>query len=628
MRALYLILLLFTGILPVNADYAVLYPPITIQDQDIQDSEEIEKKIYSDFNVLEELLLNGKRDEALQLAEKNLSLARELNNEKLLAELLAGLGWHWEYEGNYAKALNYLYEAAELMKLNNMKLMLADVLNIIGNCEARLLNYQKSVEAYTDAMKIFRELEDVPGITFSLNNIAITFEQMGNEQKQLEYYNKALEFARENGFDHGQALALANIGAYYLENEELDRADELLREALLINQKTDRIDFNGFIYFKLAEVDKERGDFKRALEKAERALEIASQIQLGGDILKATILKADIKNRIGNSKEALELINQAMEQSRELGNKPLEIQALKIKSEILKSMGRFEDSVTALEKHIELYKDSDDEKAKRVVHEMQARFDLDQKENQIDLLNSRAEIKELQLQQKETVQAVLIAGLILALLGLSTIYYFFRSSTKARREIAEKNNALEDAYAKMEHLANSDTLTGLVNRRAFHDILNYEQNRQERTDMPMCLVIADIDRFKLINDNYGHDIGDQVLIWLAAIMRGKIRAQDTLCRWGGEEFLILMPDTTLEQGVHSAERIRETLQTVRFRQFGVELDVTLTFGVAQFNRDDDPRTIINQADQALYRGKHMGRNAVIPFTADLFSDKDQVALNG
>jgi two-component system, cell cycle response regulator len=154
-----------------------------------------------------------------------------------------------------------------------------------------------------------------------------------------------------------------------------------------------------------------------------------------------------------------------------------------------------------------------------------------------------------------------------------------------------------------------DGLTGLWNRRYLDAQTVVEHSTSRRTGEPLSCIMADVDHFKLINDQYGHGFGDEVLRRIGQILTEHARPQDVCCRYGGEEFAILMPGTSLEIAAVVAERLREAVESLVFYYCDKPVKVTCSFGVAQL-RDKVPPTILELADEALYQAKSGGRNRV------------------
>lgn len=181
--------------------------------------------------------------------------------------------------------------------------------------------------------------------------------------------------------------------------------------------------------------------------------------------------------------------------------------------------------------------------------------------------------------------------------------------TKVRNQIAMQNALTELAVRNdvLEHLAARDELTGLSNRRTLDETLALEVARAERYDRPLSIIMLDIDRFKAVNDTHGHPAGDSVLIETAERLRASLRISDIPGRWGGEEFMIICPETGLDTAAQLAERLRQKYETTAFSGVG---SLTASFGVATHRKGRLAKDILRSADEALYRAKQAGRNQV------------------
>ncbi len=164
---------------------------------------------------------------------------------------------------------------------------------------------------------------------------------------------------------------------------------------------------------------------------------------------------------------------------------------------------------------------------------------------------------------------------------------------------------------KLEEMATTDKLTGAANRQVFDMLFNQCVKQAKRRDMPLSTIMFDIDRFKRVNDTYGHATGDLILKAVTRTAKIHIRDSDTLCRWGGEEFLILLTDCNLEQAETVAEKIRRNIETDRsVVHSGQSISITASFGVTQLRDEDTLSDIIIRADGALYAAKDNGRNRI------------------
>ena len=160
-------------------------------------------------------------------------------------------------------------------------------------------------------------------------------------------------------------------------------------------------------------------------------------------------------------------------------------------------------------------------------------------------------------------------------------------------------------------MANTDSLTGLSNRQAFLHRAEKEFSRARRYARPLATVMIDVDHFKSINDRYGHAVGDKVLREVSAICQCSLRGSDLLGRVGGEEFVLLLPDTPQSNAIYVAERMREQLAKTFIDVDGIVVNITASFGVAsQCEADINFNSILERADEAMYHAKHDGRNKV------------------
>jgi diguanylate cyclase (GGDEF)-like protein len=175
--------------------------------------------------------------------------------------------------------------------------------------------------------------------------------------------------------------------------------------------------------------------------------------------------------------------------------------------------------------------------------------------------------------------------------------------------IAMRNAELHD---RLRAQATLDPLTGCHNRRGFDEVLANELSRALRHQQPLSLVFLDIDHFKRINDDFGHEVGDQALQRIGRVVRHTFRASDSACRYGGEEFALVFPSTSKEDGLAMAERLRELVESLP-PTAEVPRSMTASFGVAAFPDDGaDSAALIRSADRALYQAKANGRNRVEP----------------
>ena len=211
--------------------------------------------------------------------------------------------------------------------------------------------------------------------------------------------------------------------------------------------------------------------------------------------------------------------------------------------------------------------------------------------------------------------------------GLSTFFYYFNTmvalgmqifcSILFALEIRYMKRQLEEENRTLGEIASHDPLTHLLNRRSMNAHLKSAlENGLERQQM-FCLILADIDDFKNVNDTYGHDCGDEVLIAVADVISGNVREKDYVCRWGGEEILILL-QADLGTAIQAADRIRREIAGTIVKYKDKEVRVTITMGISGYVQGETIRSMMDKADKNLYYGKKHGKNQVV--TSDSNSD--------
>ena len=200
---------------------------------------------------------------------------------------------------------------------------------------------------------------------------------------------------------------------------------------------------------------------------------------------------------------------------------------------------------------------------------------------------------------------------VLAACSLAAITYLTGEMSRLRSNLKRQKEELQAALSTIRTLATIDELTALANRRHMKEILEAAERRQGNGEGQTCLALLDIDHFKLINDRFGHAGGDAVLRTFASAARAELRQGDALGRWGGEEFLLLLPDTAHGVAAAVLARIAQRVGTIRVAELGVELQVTFSAGLVERFHDEPFADTIARADHAMYRAKQAGRNQVV-----------------
>lgn len=181
-----------------------------------------------------------------------------------------------------------------------------------------------------------------------------------------------------------------------------------------------------------------------------------------------------------------------------------------------------------------------------------------------------------------------------------------------RGKLRDRNHELRQAMEKIQELVNVDALTGVYNRRRLFEVISEESNRYSRSPGSFSICLLDVDHFKTVNDTHGHQAGDCILRSVAQCVAKGLREIDCFGRYGGEEFLIILPQTPLSGAWIKAERVRESIEALAFPGLNQSIKITVSIGIAEFQCGESTDDTLARADKALYDAKHGGRNQVMP----------------
>lgn len=470
-----------------------------------------------------------------------------------------------------------------------------------------------ALDAYLAALAHSQRAGDTLEVAKTAGNIGNLYNTLGDLDAADRFHAQALTGFREGGHEPGVAGSLINLGSVAAKRALAAEREGDAGQARIQNQRLH--DFNREALALFTRLGNERGiayaasnvglaldrlgDPAGALPYHERALAIRAAV---GD------LHGQVNSRITLAGSALALgqpasadghldAAEALLEGNPGASAGLLLEVVRQRVIVAEARGDFR---RALAQQREVTRLQDELAARghaERVAEIQARFDSDRQARQIELLRSAGQIQTLQLQrQRLWLGVVLLASVLLAVLA-AVSYRRLRLGHRVAREL--------------ERAARTDAVTGLANRRAMLERLDQELERSRQTGQPLTLVMADVDHFKAINDRHGHDAGDTVLVAIGERLASTLRSQDTLARWGGEEFLLLLPATGPQGGHAIAERLRRAISAVPFTVAGEPVGLTITQGLATARPGMDAQSLIKAADQALYEGKRRGRDQVV-----------------
>ena len=461
------------------------------------------------------------------------------------------------------------------------KLKMASALSWLGAAQTQCSEYRAALSTLDQAIKLFYEMGHPERIGHACNYIGIVHEELGDLDEAFVFYRRALEAAREFGDNALRGRILANMGESFVDKGEFDRAMPDLRDAALALESTKEYSLLGWVLCAIARIHLGRNDLDQAgqwFEKARVSAERGRGRRVLGEIHTGM---GTYFGRLGDYEQGIEHLTQALEIATELGIRRELIRAHKSLSEIHEL---FDNPAMALT-HFKAY-----HRAKTEVLDEVALAKIRNLSAELELENSRLEQEMSQLRNVE---------------------------------LAEAMEKLERQADVLERISVRDPLTGAYNRRYLDQCLVKEYKRARRHGVPLSMVMCDADHFKAINDKLSHTVGDYVLAMITEIIGSQIRSEDVLARFGGEEFVLLLPGTDLAGAVGACEKIRRAIEEYPWDKTDEDLRVTLSFGVATAKGTQDWQEMMTKADRRLYKAKDAGRNCVYPALESLEANTDQ-----
>lgn len=506
-------------------------------------------------------------------------------------------------KGDYSSSQVAYSSALELYSSMRDSFEKGRCLRRLGDLHYHMNSLDRSMEYYLDARKVFQTLADETDSAPARLHVGHLMATTGNVLKEtgdlkdaLDYYRKSYSIYLKEGFSRGLPGVLHNMGIV-LQREGLHQdALEAYENAADAAGKSGDTYLESIAFNNIGSIFMETGDLDSAENYFHRALSLAEKQGRKKGTLSVLLNLIELKRIKNLWAEAGELCDSAESMALLMADNASLAAIMKSRAMIYRAGSDYRKAFETYRSYHELKEQVLSEKRTRHIHMLRLHHETEAREAEIEGLK-----KESILQRAMTT----VAGAGLALTAIS-LFFAYRN-IRFRKKL---NNELAEAYSNVEKLSRTDPLTGLANRREMIERLTGEKARFHRNSGAYSVIMADIDHFKSINDRFGHAFGDMVLKKIAGIMTGALRRQDLAGRWGGEEFLLLLPDTGLEAAEKVAVKIRNALASLNLRCRSCSVPVRMTFGVAMGGPESIDQTVRN-ADEALYRGKSMGRNMVV-----------------
>lgn len=481
-------------------------------------------------------------------------------------------------------------------RLENGRLI-ADGLTWRGSAQSLLGEQAKALFDFLEAQRLYETVGSTTAAQSNLISIATIYRRLGEYDKAGDYLRQSMVSAQRKRDKQEQMVVNLQLGFLAIERGDAAAAVAPLQQALALARETGSRRSVGSALLALAESSNARQQYAEALQHLERA---AGEFQAVSDKSNTGMLalqSAEAHAGLGQHELAAREFDIAEANVRHSNNMRYLAELYEERSKNQEALGK----PSAALADLKLKMKADAALARmaktQITTLMSYQFDTERRELENRKLGADKALKEQQLAALERVRgwqrlAILLAGVLLALM----LWLAWRQWRQSRR---------------LHRLALTDPLTGISNRRHIEHMLHMAVDEARRAHRALTVIMLDVDHFKRVNDSHGHPVGDQVLEQIVQACQGALRQFDRLGRMGGEEFLVVLPDTDLEGGLQVAERLRANVVAARPTVAGIELQLSISLGVAQLRHaDTGAASLVRRADAALYHAKDNGRNRV------------------
>ncbi|MBH0090032.1 GGDEF domain-containing protein [Pseudoalteromonas sp. NSLLW218] len=584
----------------------------------VDEDESVQKKLGETYKKLAQSYKRLKnREQTAYFYTKALGIYTNLGDLKLMARTLNTLAEAQRYLDNLVLALDYSTRALEIHKKIDDPVGLAKALLGAGIIYRHINLYEKSLEHVNKAYLYYKKVNNVLGIAKTSNQMGLLYTRLKQFDQAELFYQITIDLPEGMVEEKTLATALREMAVINYESGDLDSAMKFAQKAYVTYKAENLKSYISITSRIIANIYRAHGDKNKAIEYYKESLSVARVT--GNKLYEIKSLTALAAILIGiDTNEAIILLKRSLALSTQLDDKLHMLYAYREIRIAEKLRGRIDESLRYAEEEIaltEILQNERDEnklaleKAHLHSHKMETeletlrekeklhQLELEKKNNEIEISDQARVISELEL-AKNKYASIALAFLLAACLAIVLLVYRSFIASKKRNE-------------ELDYLAARDPLTNCYNRRILFEVMNRDFLNLPQIE-EYCILMVDIDHFKSVNDTYGHSIGDTVLCGVAELLQANIRKSDRVARFGGEEFCIILPNTTQEQAIRIAEAIRIKVEKAIFD----EIPVTCSFGVTSIKfKARTPSELIEQADLALYEAKSLGRNQVVLWDA-------------
>ena len=533
-----------------------------------------------------------------------LAAAETLGQDAIIGGCLNGIAAVALKRGDPDAALPFFTRAVTHLEAARNDDKLAGTYNNISLIYYAKGRYDQALDHMSRALRLYEAIGNAGGQGIVLNAIGNVYNKLGEPQKAREHFERALTIAERTGHKQLIASCLVNLGEIHSALGEWDAALSSFNRALAVARELGSKDYISVCLNNIGDVLREKGLAEEALRFYLDSLRLFEEMSARPRLAVSYLNIGKLYRGTGDDAAAERYLLKAFDLAAEVGETGLQKDAAEELSTLLAGRGEFRRAFVYQASFNQLKEQMFSRENLEKISTLQAKVDAEKQARSIELLRKESQIQVLEMKRQRLWITLIATGLVAAA-GIAGVLF------RRYREKARLNAELASAYARVSELASHDALTGVCNRRSAVSSLEAEVVRSGRSGRPFGLVMIDVDDFKVVNDRYGHACGDEVLRRIAGVLQSALRAQDTAARWGGEEFVLLLPETARDGAAAVAEKLRTAVAELVVSYEGQEVRCTVTMGVSSYTPPASLDECIRAADDALYTGKRGGKNTVV-----------------
>jgi len=519
-----------------------------------------------------------KPDEIIKVAEEALRLAERGDQKVLKKKALLHMAKAYSELRDYQQSIYCLRTILQESGMDLTEEEKADCHDRLGTAYWNICDYDGALENLISALDYYERIADETRKSPLESNIGIVFAEIGEDEKAVEYTRKALQTAEITNDNARRAYSLNNLGILLFRQDRRKEALECFLESAAIKEQLGEEAKLVTTYLNIADAYAEFGDREKVVPYIEKALRIA--VENDDTRYHARALKALGSYYLGECcyDRAESFLKKALAMSQQISNAKDTVDVLAKLSDLYEKKEDHSSALQYKKEQMELQKKIFSEETARRVAEAHTLYEVKKKELEAELLKERTE--ELARLNRE----------------LNSQF----------RDLQATESALREANMELQVKMEIDPLTGLLNNQRIYEKLQGYIGQSRANDETLSVIMFDLDHFKELNDRFGHPVGNRALEEIGRVIRENVRENDLAFRFGGEEFLVVLPCRGIDVAINVAERIRKAVEKMTFHE---DARITVSGGVEELDQQGAHELIVD-VDRLLYEAKNSGRNRI------------------